>query len=153
MNGLTARIWKDSSSSSIGTTTLSWVRPAQLSLSILSRKVLQSVVASGTSNPQLGGIWKDYFKIFENVCLRNSSLSLSNTECDWDRLRKPSLKIHRTVAYTGSGNRLATFRVELLCERCVKSAARYGVINISCEISGLRCSAIKVLALLGRYAV
>jgi hypothetical protein len=30
-------------------------RPAQLSLSILSRKVLQSVVASGTSNPQLGG--------------------------------------------------------------------------------------------------
>jgi hypothetical protein len=29
--------------------------PAQLSLSILSRKVLQSVVASGTSNPQLGG--------------------------------------------------------------------------------------------------
>jgi hypothetical protein len=30
-------------------------RPAQLSLSILSSKVLQSVVASGTSNPQLGG--------------------------------------------------------------------------------------------------
>jgi hypothetical protein len=30
-------------------------RPAQLSLSILSRKVLQSAVASGTSNPQLGG--------------------------------------------------------------------------------------------------
>jgi hypothetical protein len=30
-------------------------RPAQLPLSILSRKVLQSVVASGTSNPQLGG--------------------------------------------------------------------------------------------------
>jgi hypothetical protein len=30
-------------------------RPAQLSLSILSGKVLQSVVASGTSNPQLGG--------------------------------------------------------------------------------------------------
>jgi hypothetical protein len=29
-------------------------RPAQLSLSILSRKVLQSTVASGTSNPQLG---------------------------------------------------------------------------------------------------
>jgi hypothetical protein len=29
-------------------------RPAQLSLSILSRKVLQSAVASGTSNPQLG---------------------------------------------------------------------------------------------------
>jgi hypothetical protein len=29
--------------------------PAQLSLSILSRKVLQSAVASGTSNPQLGG--------------------------------------------------------------------------------------------------
>jgi hypothetical protein len=28
---------------------------AQLSLSILSRKVLQSVVASGTSNPKLGG--------------------------------------------------------------------------------------------------
>jgi hypothetical protein len=30
-------------------------RPAQLSLSILSREVLQSAVASGTSNPQLGG--------------------------------------------------------------------------------------------------
>jgi hypothetical protein len=30
-------------------------RPAQLSLSVLSRKVLQGVVASGTSNPQLGG--------------------------------------------------------------------------------------------------
>jgi hypothetical protein len=30
-------------------------RPAQLSLSILSRKVLQSAVASGTTNPQLGG--------------------------------------------------------------------------------------------------
>jgi hypothetical protein len=30
-------------------------RPAQLSLSILSRKVLQSAVPSGTSNPQLGG--------------------------------------------------------------------------------------------------
>jgi flagellar basal body-associated protein FliL len=29
--------------------------PAQLPLSILSRKVLQSAVASGTSNPQLGG--------------------------------------------------------------------------------------------------
>jgi hypothetical protein len=28
-------------------------RPAQLSLSILSRKVLQNAVASGTSNPQL----------------------------------------------------------------------------------------------------
>jgi hypothetical protein len=30
-------------------------RPAQLSLNILSRKVLQSAVASGTSNLQLGG--------------------------------------------------------------------------------------------------
>jgi hypothetical protein len=30
-------------------------RPAQLSLSILSRKALQSAVACGTSNPQLGG--------------------------------------------------------------------------------------------------
>jgi hypothetical protein len=30
-------------------------RLAQLPLSILSRKVLQSAVASGTSNPQLGG--------------------------------------------------------------------------------------------------
>jgi hypothetical protein len=30
-------------------------RPSQLSLSILSRKVLLSEVASGTSNPQLGG--------------------------------------------------------------------------------------------------
>jgi hypothetical protein len=29
--------------------------PAELPLSILSRKVLQSAVASGTSNPQLGG--------------------------------------------------------------------------------------------------
>jgi hypothetical protein len=29
--------------------------PAQLSLSILSRKVLQSAVVSGTSNLQLGG--------------------------------------------------------------------------------------------------
>jgi hypothetical protein len=28
-------------------------RPAQLSLSLLSRKVLQSAVGSGTSNPQL----------------------------------------------------------------------------------------------------
>jgi hypothetical protein len=41
------------SSSSIGTTTLDGFRPAQLSLSILSRKVLDSAVASGTSNPQL----------------------------------------------------------------------------------------------------
>jgi hypothetical protein len=30
-------------------------QPAELSLSILSRKVLQSAVASCTSNPQLGG--------------------------------------------------------------------------------------------------
>jgi phosphate/sulfate permease len=30
-------------------------RPAQLLLSILSRNVLQSAVASGTSNSQLGG--------------------------------------------------------------------------------------------------
>jgi hypothetical protein len=30
-------------------------RPTQLSLTILSRKVLQSAVASGTSNPQIGG--------------------------------------------------------------------------------------------------
>jgi hypothetical protein len=44
-----------SSSSSIGTTTLVGFRPAQLSLSILSRKVLQSAIASGTPNPQLGG--------------------------------------------------------------------------------------------------
>jgi hypothetical protein len=43
------------SSSSIGTTTLVGFQPAQLSLSILSRKVLQSAVASGTSNPQLRG--------------------------------------------------------------------------------------------------
>jgi hypothetical protein len=41
--------------SSIGTTTLVGFRPAQLSLSILSRKVLQSAVDSGTSNRQLGG--------------------------------------------------------------------------------------------------
>jgi hypothetical protein len=46
---------KQSSSSSTGTTTLVGFRPAQLPLSILSRKVLQSAVASGTSNPQLGG--------------------------------------------------------------------------------------------------
>jgi hypothetical protein len=43
------------SSFSIGTTTLVGFRPAQLSLSILSRKVLQSAVVSGTSNPQIGG--------------------------------------------------------------------------------------------------
>jgi hypothetical protein len=49
-------LYKNTSSSSIGTiTTLVGFRPAQLSLSILSRKVLQSVVASGMSNPQLGG--------------------------------------------------------------------------------------------------
>jgi hypothetical protein len=40
---------------SIGTTTLVGFRPAKLSLSILSRKVLQSAVASGTSTPKLGG--------------------------------------------------------------------------------------------------
>jgi hypothetical protein len=34
---------------------LAGFRPAQLSLIILSRKVLQSAVASGTSNTQLGG--------------------------------------------------------------------------------------------------
>jgi hypothetical protein len=34
---------------------LAGFRPAQLSLSIFSRKVLLSAVASGTSNPQLGG--------------------------------------------------------------------------------------------------
>jgi hypothetical protein len=45
----------NSSSSSIGTTTLDGFRPAQLSLSILSRKILQNAVASGTSNSQLGG--------------------------------------------------------------------------------------------------
>jgi hypothetical protein len=44
-----------SSSSSIGTTTLGGFRPAQLSLIILSRKVLKCAVANGTSNPQLGG--------------------------------------------------------------------------------------------------
>jgi hypothetical protein len=49
--------WTESSpsSSSIGTTTLVGFRSAQLLLSILSRKVLQSAVASRTSNPQLGG--------------------------------------------------------------------------------------------------
>jgi hypothetical protein len=41
----------NSSSASVGTTNLVGFRPAQLSLSILSRKVLQSAVASGTSNP------------------------------------------------------------------------------------------------------
>jgi hypothetical protein len=41
------------SASAIGTTLVVF-RPAQLSLSILSRKVLQSAVASGTSNPHLG---------------------------------------------------------------------------------------------------
>jgi hypothetical protein len=44
-----------SSSSSISTTTLGGFRPAQLSLSILSRKVLQSAVANGTSNTLLEG--------------------------------------------------------------------------------------------------
>jgi hypothetical protein len=44
-----------SSSSSIGTTTLVGFRPAQQSLRILSRKDLQSAVASDTSNSQLGG--------------------------------------------------------------------------------------------------
>jgi hypothetical protein len=44
-----------SSSSSIGTTTLVGFGPAQLSLSILSRKFLQNAFASGTSNPELGG--------------------------------------------------------------------------------------------------
>jgi hypothetical protein len=34
---------------------LAGFRPAQLSLRILSRKVLLSAVASGTSNSQLGG--------------------------------------------------------------------------------------------------
>jgi hypothetical protein len=34
---------------------LVWFRPAKLALRILSRKVLQSAVASGTSNPQHGG--------------------------------------------------------------------------------------------------
>jgi hypothetical protein len=47
--------FSSSCSSSIGTRTLVGFRPAQLSLNILSRKVLQSAVASGTSNPQLGG--------------------------------------------------------------------------------------------------
>jgi hypothetical protein len=43
------------SSSSISTKTRVAFRPAQPSLSILSRMVLQSAVASGTSNPQFGG--------------------------------------------------------------------------------------------------
>jgi hypothetical protein len=57
LNIKTAYIEKymDYSSSSTSTTTLVGFRPAQLSLSILSRKVLRSAVASGTSKPQLGG--------------------------------------------------------------------------------------------------
>jgi hypothetical protein len=55
-DGQTDRHGKASfSSSSIGTTTLVGFRSAQLSLSILSRKVLQSAVTRGMSNPQLGG--------------------------------------------------------------------------------------------------
>jgi len=46
-----------------------------------------------------------------------------------------------------------TLRVELMCERCVMSTARYGMTHIPGEISGLRCSVIQGLALLGRYAV
>jgi hypothetical protein len=53
-NGRWVWYFKSSSSSSISTTTLVGFQPAQLS-SILSRKVLQSAVASGTSNPQHGG--------------------------------------------------------------------------------------------------
>jgi hypothetical protein len=52
-----------SSSSSIGSTTLVGFRPVQLSLSILSRKDLQSAVASGTSNPQLGGEPSYYYYV------------------------------------------------------------------------------------------
>jgi hypothetical protein len=49
------KVTNELSFSSIGTTNLVGFRPAQLSLSILSRKVLQSAVASGMSNPKLGG--------------------------------------------------------------------------------------------------
>jgi hypothetical protein len=47
--------YSSSSSSSISTKTLVGFRPAQLSLSILSRKVLQNAVFNGTSSPQIGG--------------------------------------------------------------------------------------------------
>jgi hypothetical protein len=53
--GPVVRQTSSSSSSSIGTRPLVGFRPAELSLSIHSGKVLLSAVASGTSNPQLGG--------------------------------------------------------------------------------------------------
>jgi hypothetical protein len=44
-----------SSSSSIGTTTLSWVSACSTAVEHSQQELLQSAVASGTSNPQLGG--------------------------------------------------------------------------------------------------
>jgi hypothetical protein len=70
-----------SSSSSIGTTTLVAFRPAQLSLSILSRKALQSAVASGTSNPQLGG---------EPGIFRAFQLSPQDAPSVWSDASEPS---------------------------------------------------------------
>jgi hypothetical protein len=69
-----------SSSSSIGTTTLVGSRPAQLSLSILSRKVLQSAVANGTSNPNLE----------ENQGFRAFHLSPQEAPSVWSDASEPS---------------------------------------------------------------
>jgi hypothetical protein len=68
-----------SSSSSIGTTTLVGFRHAQLSLSILSKKVLQSAVASGTSNPNLE----------ENQGFRAFQLSPQETPSFWSDASEP----------------------------------------------------------------
>jgi hypothetical protein len=66
--------FSSSSSSSIGTTTLVGFRPAQLSLSILSRKVLRSAVASGTSNPP---------NLEENQGFRAFQLWPQEAPCGW----------------------------------------------------------------------
>jgi hypothetical protein len=58
------------SSSSMPLQPLVGFRPAQLSLNILSRKVLQSAVASGTSNPQLG---EDTFILIRTVNVSDKS--------------------------------------------------------------------------------
>jgi hypothetical protein len=50
------QLYYSSSSSSIGTTTLSWVSACSTAVEHSQQeKVLLSAVASGTSNPQLGG--------------------------------------------------------------------------------------------------
>jgi hypothetical protein len=55
-------------------------RPVQLSLSILSRKVLQSVVASGTSNPNME----------ENQGFRTFQLSPQEATSVWSDASEPS---------------------------------------------------------------